>query len=43
LESRGLVGLALVMVERFVLGWWHVTNGAVETAMVPPIDPGGGA
>ena len=34
MESCGLVGRALVMVERLKLGWWHVGNGAVQTPVV---------
>ena len=39
MESRGVVCRALVMVERLKLGWWQVADGAVQTPVIPPIDP----
>jgi hypothetical protein len=38
-ESRGLSGLALLMVEGLKLRRWQVADGAVQTVVVPPIDP----
>jgi hypothetical protein len=35
LESGGVGGHLLVMIERLKLGRWHVFDGAVETAMIP--------
>jgi hypothetical protein len=42
LESRGLNGFPLLMVKRLKLDRWHVTDGAVEAPLVPPINPLGG-
>jgi hypothetical protein len=35
LELRGLVGLALMIVKRLTFDWWDITDGAVETSVVP--------
>src|SRR5579859_2513138 len=39
LESRGLVGRALVMIERLELGWWQVAKSTVQTPVIPPVNP----
>ncbi len=42
MESCGGSGVALLMIKRLKLSWWHVTDGAVQSPVVPPVDPPGG-
>ena len=39
LESGGLTGLLKAIVPGLELGWWDVTDGAVEASLIPPLDP----
>ena len=39
MDSRGVVGRALVMIERLKLGRWHVAKSTVQTPVIPPVDP----
>src|SRR6266849_5997532 len=39
LDSRGLSGLVLTIVQSLIFSWWDIFNGAVQAPVVPPVHP----
>jgi hypothetical protein len=39
LDSRGLSGLVLTIVQGLIFSWWDVANGTVQAPVIPPLHP----